>query len=106
MRLGADLEVFNLGNTRPEKVSQLIALLEDGLGIRANITRAPISAGDVPMTYADVSHAAARLNYSPMVSLSTGIEHFLKWYSRFYHVTLAKNRKVGKRRRQRRPTHH
>ena len=35
MRLGADLEVFNLGNTRPEKVSQLIALLEDGLGIRA-----------------------------------------------------------------------
>ena len=55
--LGAPLEVFNLGNTRPEKVSTLIHLLEQGLGVKANITQAPISAGDVPMTFADVSHA-------------------------------------------------
>ena len=42
--LGAQLEVFNLGNTHPEKVSTLIHLLEDGLGRKANITQAPISA--------------------------------------------------------------
>ncbi len=56
-RLGASLELFNLGNTRPEKVSKLIGLLEQGLGKTANVTQAPISAGDVPITYADVSHA-------------------------------------------------
>ena len=30
--LGAPLEVFNLGNTHPEKVGELIRLLEHGLG--------------------------------------------------------------------------
>ena len=55
-RLAAPLEVFNLGNTRPEKVSALIHYIEKGLGRKANITLAPITAGDVPMTYADVSH--------------------------------------------------
>ena len=59
MRLEAPLEVFNLGNTKPEKVSKLIGLLEEGLGRKANVTQAPISAGDVPMTYADVSRRAA-----------------------------------------------
>ena len=39
--LGAPLEVFNLGNTHPEKVSTLIHLLEEGLGRKANISQAP-----------------------------------------------------------------
>ena len=79
MLLEAPLEVFNLGNTHPEKVSTLIRLLEDGLGVRANITRAPISAGDVPMTFADVSHARERLGYAPKVSLAEGVGKFLQW---------------------------
>ena len=70
-------QVFNLGNTHPEKVSALIGYLEQGLGRKANITRAPITAGDVPVTYADVSHARERLGYSPQVSLAEGVARFL-----------------------------
>jgi len=80
--LGAPLEVFNLGNTHPEKVSTLIHLLEDGLGKKANITQAPISAGDVP------SHARERLGYNPKVSLAEGVGRFLSWYSEYYNVPL------------------
>ena len=87
-RLGAKLEVFNLGNTHPEKVSQLIHYLQEGLGVRANITQAPITAGDVPMTFADVSHAKALLHYQPKVSLKEGVRRFLLWYSEYYRVTL------------------
>ena len=86
--LGAQLEVFNLGNTHPEKVSTLIHLLEEGLGRKANITQAPISAGDVPITFADVSHARELLGYSPQVSLSEGVGRFLSWYSEYYHVPM------------------
>lgn len=88
MRLEAPLEVFNLGNTKPEKVSKLIGLLEEGLGRKANVTQAPISAGDVPMTYADVSHARQLLGYSPQVSLASGVRRFLQWYSAYYSVKL------------------
>lgn len=86
--LGAPLEVFNLGNTHPEKVATLIQLLEAGLGRKANITTAPISAGDVPITFADVSHARERLGYSPKVSLAEGVGRFLKWYSEYYDVQM------------------
>ena len=87
-RLAAPLEVFNLGNTHPEKVSKLIGLLEEGLGRKANVTQAPISAGDVPMTYADVSHARQLLGYAPQVSLASGVRRFLQWYSAYYKVEL------------------
>ena len=50
-QLAAPLELFNLGNTHPEPVSRLIGLLEEGLGRKANVTTAPITAGDVPLTY-------------------------------------------------------
>jgi len=86
--LGAPLEIFNLGNTQPEKVSTLIHLLEDGLGKKANITQAPISAGDVPITFADVSRARERLGYHPKVSLAEGVRRFLSWYSEYYKVPL------------------
>ena len=55
---------------RPEKVAALIGYIESGLGVKANITRAPITAGDVPMTYADVSHARQLLGYQPKVRLT------------------------------------
>jgi UDP-glucuronate 4-epimerase len=71
-RLAAPLEVFNLGNTQPEPVSRLISLLEAGLGRQANVKQEPISAGDVPMTYADVSHAASLLKYKPQVRARGG----------------------------------
>ena len=74
---------------RPEKVSALIGYIESGLGVKANITRAPITAGDVPMTYADVSHARQLLGYSPKVTLEAGVRRFLLWYSEYYRVELA-----------------
>ena len=63
-------------------------IVADLLGRKANVSQAPISAGDVPMTYADVSHARALLGYSPQVSLASGVRRFLQWYSAYYGVAL------------------
>ena len=87
-RRASALEVYNLGNTHPEKVSKLIGLLEEGLGRKANVSTAPITAGDVPMTYADVSHARQDLKYEPQVSLASGVRRFLQWYSAYYKADL------------------
>ena len=97
MRLEAPLEIFNLGNTHPESVAKLVSTLERGLGRSANKTLAPIAAGDVPITYSDVTHAQKRLGYSPKVSLEEGIHKFLMWYSDYYHVQLAVNALDGEK---------
>ena len=49
------------------QVSTLIQHIETGIGKKANISFAPISGGDVPMTYANVSHARQLLGYEPKV---------------------------------------
>ena len=62
--------------------------VRQGLGRRANVTTAPITAGDVPMTFADVSHARQMLGYEPQVTLDSGVRRFLLWYSAYYGIDL------------------
>jgi UDP-glucuronate 4-epimerase len=78
----ADLPVrlLNIGNTRSEPVTALIALLEEGIGRRAIIAYKPRPAADVADTCADVSNIAALTGFAPTTSLSVGIPRFVEWF--------------------------
>lgn len=78
--LGADYELFNLGNHRPVKLLDFIALLEKALGKKAIFKEMPMQAGDVVTTYAEISHSSERLGFIPQISLEEGIPRFVKWY--------------------------
>ncbi|MDQ5837187.1 MAG: GDP-mannose 4,6-dehydratase, partial [Acidobacteriota bacterium] len=58
-------EIINLGESRTVSLSELIALLERGLGREALIERRPTQPGDVPQTFADISKARRLLGYDP-----------------------------------------
>lgn len=73
-------DIVNLGNHRPESVNTLIAILESLLKKKAVRHEMPLPAGDVPMTYADLSKASRLLGYSPQTSLEEGLERFITWY--------------------------
>jgi UDP-glucuronate 4-epimerase len=72
-------DVFNLGNSSPVKLSELVSLLEEAIGRAARIERAPMQPGDVLRTYADIAHARDILGYQPRTDLRTGIGHFVRW---------------------------
>jgi UDP-glucuronate 4-epimerase len=72
-------EVFNLGESQVVRLSRLIEILESALGKTAVIERRPPQPGDVPITFADVSKARARLGYQPRVDIETGIGLFVAW---------------------------
>jgi UDP-glucuronate 4-epimerase len=78
--LGADYEIFNLGNNRPVVLNELIALIERKTGIEAIKKFLPMQPGEVLMTYADISKSREHLSFSPITTLSEGMDHFLKWY--------------------------
>jgi UDP-glucuronate 4-epimerase len=80
--LGYDcaFDVFNLGNSHPVKLLELIRTIEAALGKKANIKWLPDQPGDVPITYADISKAQQCLGYQPRTSLREGIDLFLNWY--------------------------
>lgn len=75
-------EIFNLGESQVVRLSRLIELLETAIGQKAIIDRQPLQPGDVPITYADITKARARLGYNPAVKIDQGIPLFIDWFKR------------------------
>jgi UDP-glucuronate 4-epimerase len=76
----APFEIFNLGNSHPIKLSQLVCLLERATGKKAIIEREAPQPGDVPLTWADISKAGNLLGYHPQTSMEDGLRKFAAWY--------------------------
>ena len=72
-------EIYNLGESRPVRLDELIAAIEKALGKKAIINRLPEQPGDVKQTYADVTKAQKELGYSPKTEVSTGLADFVRW---------------------------
>ncbi len=77
-----DYRVYNLGGSRTTTLAELVALLERALGRRALVERLPDQAGDVPITFADVTRAGSELGYAPKISIERGLEKFCDWFRR------------------------
>jgi len=73
-------EILNLGESQTVTLSHLVELLEAALGKKAVIDRQPIQPGDVPITFADVSKARAKLGYHPQIKVAQGIPLFVDWF--------------------------
>jgi UDP-glucuronate 4-epimerase len=73
-------EVFNLGNSHPVKLNELVDLLERATGKRALRDPKPLQPGDVPLTWADISKAERLLGYRPATLLAEGLLRFVEWY--------------------------
>ena len=77
---GVAFEVFNLGSSRPVKLTELVELLEHVTGRKALRDQKPLQPGDVPLTWADISKAGRLLGYRPAIRLEEGLKRFLAWY--------------------------
>ena len=73
-------EIFNLGESRPVRLDELIGAIEKALGKKAKIERLPDQPGDVRQTYADVDKAKKLLGYRPRTELEEGLRRFVEWF--------------------------
>jgi UDP-glucuronate 4-epimerase len=81
---GAPFEIFNLGNSHPVKLGDLVRMLEMATGKQAIIQRESMQQGDVPLTWADIAKAGRRLGYRPQTALEEGLRQFVAWYRAAY----------------------
>jgi UDP-glucuronate 4-epimerase len=72
--------IYNLGNSAPVSLNDLITMIEKECGQVANRAYLPAQAGDVPVTYADISKATKELGFAPQTDLARGINRFVAWY--------------------------
>jgi len=73
-------EVINLGNSKTVKLIELVRLIEEMTGNKADLKFMESQPGDVFITYADIRKARKMLKYSPGTDIREGLAGFIKWY--------------------------
>jgi UDP-glucuronate 4-epimerase len=79
---GAPFDIFNLGESQPIELREVIAKIETTLEKKATINTLPPVPGDMPATYADISKARRLLGYAPTTPIQSGLRKFIEWYLR------------------------
>ena len=79
-------QVFNIGNSSPQKLMRYIEVLEDSLGIKANCNFMPMQPGEVLATQADTTKLQEAVGYKPDTTIEYGIGKFAEWYKEFYQI--------------------
>lgn len=88
--------VYNIGNNSPESLLDFVSILSEELiaaevlphdfDISAHSKLVPMQAGDVPVTYADVTPLETDFGFKPATSLREGLRAFARWYKDYYEV--------------------
>ena len=87
-------KVYNIGNNHPENLLDFVTILQEEL-VRAGVLPKdydfethkeliPMQAGDVPVTYADVTPLEQDFGFKPSTSLREGLGKFAEWYKLYY----------------------
>src|SRR5271169_2447232 len=83
---GVPHRIYNLGNHRPEKLLDFIAVLERLLGRTATKEFLPLQLGDVPESFADIEASRRDLGFEPKTTIEVGLSQFVQWYKQHYQV--------------------
>jgi len=76
----APFVIYNLGNNKPEKLTDFINILEKHLSKKAQKNFLEMQAGDVPITSADINITYKNLGWQPKVSIDEGLKYFTDWF--------------------------
>jgi nucleoside-diphosphate-sugar epimerase len=73
-------EIINLGGHETIRMNQLIAMLEELVGRKAQVVRQPAHPADMLANWADVRKARHLLGWEPQVPLVEGVSRLVAWY--------------------------
>lgn len=84
MAYQGDELVFNIGGGNRVTVNRVLDIIGEHTSGRLDVRYQPVERGDVTHTFADISRAAAELDYAPRVSLEEGIARETEWVRDIY----------------------
>ncbi|QZD86043.1 NAD-dependent epimerase/dehydratase family protein [Qipengyuania psychrotolerans] len=80
----APWRIVNIGNSRPVQLGDMIAAVEEALGVEARRNLMPMQPGDVPATWADADLLKSLTGYVPQTDIREGVGKFIEWYRDYY----------------------
>ncbi|QUS39136.1 NAD-dependent epimerase [Tardiphaga alba] len=82
----APWKIYNIGNSQPEDLLNVVSILESKFGRIATKEFLPMQPGDVPATYADVEDLYRDIGFQPATKIEDGIDRFARWYRDYNRV--------------------
>ena len=79
----APYRIYNIGNQSPVELLRFIGLLEEHLGVKAQMNFLPLQPGDVPDTLADCSDLERAVGFQPSTPIEEGVRRFVAWYREY-----------------------
>ncbi|ARS37559.1 NAD-dependent epimerase/dehydratase family protein [Pontibacter actiniarum] len=80
----APYTIYNIGNSSPEHLLEMVAILERLLHKKGTLDLQPMQPGDVPITFADTQELTATTGFKPSIALEDGLSHFVDWFKTYY----------------------
>jgi UDP-glucuronate 4-epimerase len=79
----APWQIYNVGNSQPVEVTEVVRLIEEALGKPAVRELLPMQPGDVPQTCADAADLERAVGFRPNTPITEGVRRFVDWLLRF-----------------------
>src|SRR6266581_3767066 len=79
----APWRIYNVGNSKPVEVTEVVRLIEEALGKPATRELLPMQPGDVPQTCADATDLERAVGFRPDTPIGEGIRRFVDWFLQF-----------------------
>jgi len=80
----APWRIYNVGNNKPVELLEVVRLLEEAIGKKAERELLPMQPGDVMATYADVDDLMRDAGFRPSTPIAQGIARFVDWYQSYH----------------------
>src|ERR1700733_4083314 len=80
----APWHVYNIGNSQPVELLEVVAQIEHTVGRPAVREFLPIQPGDALETFADCADLESAIGFRPSTALADGIRRFVQWYRDFH----------------------
>lgn len=74
-------EIINVGGHEVITINNLVKLLEELIGKKANVQYGPPNLADMYSNWADISKAGQLLGWEPRVGLREGVKKLVDWYA-------------------------
>ena len=80
--------IFNVGNSEPIEIIKFINILEDIIGLRADMKFVEMQPGEAKETYSDSTDLYNWIGFKPKISISEGLTIFVNWYLNYFKINL------------------
>ena len=73
------VDIFNIGNGKPESIKSVVQLIEKNLNQKAKTNIKKLGKAEMNVTNCDISKFQKKFKYKPNTKIESGIKKFIYW---------------------------